>query len=195
MNAPNAKVDWYFEKADKWQLAVKKLREIILKCGLIEELKRGCPCYTLEGGKIVLIHRFKEYCAVLFFKGVLLVDPRSLLIQQTKNVQSARQIRFSSLEEIEEKESVLKEYMNKAIEVEKAGLEVDFKATTEFEFCEEFTAKLDDVAGLKAAFDDLTPGRQRGYLLYFSSAKQSKTRVSRIEKCIYKIMDGKGLED
>ena len=188
-------IDFYFSKVQKWQEEFAKLRMIILDCQLTEELKWGKPCYTFEEKNIVLIHGFKEYCALLFMKGALLKDPISILIQQTENVQAARQIRFTNVEEIEEMEHILKAYIHEAIEVEKAGLEVDFKKTSEFNIPEEFQKKLDGDPVLKTAFDALTPGRQRGYFLYFSGAKQSKTRVSRIEKCIPKSLDGKGLND
>ena len=195
MNRMNPKVDFFFNKAQKWQEEYEKLRMIVLDCGLTEELKWGKPCYTFQNSNIVLIHGFKEYCALLFHKGALLKDPDGILIQQTKNVQSARQIRFTSVQEIIEMEPILKAYILEAIDVEKAGLEVEFKKTTEFTFPEEFINELEEVPGLQDAFDALTPGRQRGYILYFSAAKQSKTRESRIEKCMQKILDGKGLND
>ncbi|HEX6981440.1 MAG TPA: YdeI family protein [Balneolaceae bacterium] len=191
----NPKVDWFFEKDSKWQSAYEKLRTIVLDCGLTEELKWGCPCYTFQGSNIVLIHGFKEYCALLFHKGVLLNDAEGILIQQTENVQSARQIRFISVEEIAEMETTLKAYIFEAIEVEKAGLEVPMKKTKEFDVPEEFQQKLDEIPELKDAFEALTPGRQRGYLLHFSGAKQSKTRTRRVEKYIPQILDGKGLRD
>jgi uncharacterized protein YdeI (YjbR/CyaY-like superfamily) len=191
----NPKVDWYFNKADKWQKELAQLRTIILDCGLIEELKWGVPCYTFQKSNIVLIHDFKEYCAILFHKGVLLNDTNGILIQQTENVQSARQIRFTSLRQIIEMEPILKTYIYEAIEVEKAGLKVELKKPTEFKMAEEFQIKLAETPALKAAFDALTPGRQRGYLLHFSAPKQSKTRESRVEKCIAQILNGKGLED
>lgn len=191
----NPKVDFYFNKAKKWQEELEQLRVIALDCGLDEELKWGCPCYTFEKNNIVLIHAFKEYCALLFFKGTLLNDANGILIQQTENVQAARQIRFTSLREIIEMTSTLKAYIHEAIEVEKAGLKVELKKTTEFKMAEEFQYKLDKIPALKAAFEALTPGRQRGYLLYFSSAKQSKTREERVEKYIPQILDGKGLDD
>jgi uncharacterized protein YdeI (YjbR/CyaY-like superfamily) len=191
----NPKADFYFVKAEKWQKELEKLRTIVLNCGLTEELKWGCPCYTFEKRNIVLIHRFQEYCAVLFFKGALLKDPNGILIQQTENVQAARQIRFDNVREIVELEPVLKTYILEAIEAEKAGLKVTLKKTEEFTVPEEFQIRLDDIPELRIAFYALTPGRQRGYLLYFSSAKQSKTRESRIEKCMQQILDGKGLDD
>jgi uncharacterized protein YdeI (YjbR/CyaY-like superfamily) len=195
MNRTNPKVDWFFSKAKKWQKEVEKLRVIILDCELAEELKWGCPCYTLQKSNIVLIHVFKEYCALLFFKGALLKDAKGILIQQTKNVQSARQIRFTDVREIVEMERVLKAYIHEAIEVEKAGLKVNMKKSTELEFPEELQNKFDEMPALKRAFDALTPGRQRGYALYFSAAKQAKTRESRVEKCLPKILEGKGLDD
>lgn len=195
MSTTNPKVDWYFDKADKWSKEVKKLRKIALVCGLTEDLKWGCPCYTYEGNNIVLIHDFKEYCAYLIFKGALLKDTSNILVQQTKNVQSARQIRFTNAKEITELEKILKAYIHEAIEVEKAGLKVDFKKTKEYEVPEEFQVKLDKLPKLKKAFYALTPGRQRGYLLYFASAKQAKTREARVEKYMPQILSGKGLDD
>jgi len=195
MNRMNPKVDFFFRKADKWQEEFEKLRTIILECGLTEELKWGVPCYTFQEKNIVLMHGFKEYCALLFHKGALLKDPIGILIQQTKNVQAARQIRFTNVEEIDEMEHVLKAYIQEAIEAEKAGLEVEFKETAEFNMPEEFQKKLDENPALKTAFEALTPGRQRGYLLYFSGAKQSKTREARIEKYMQHILNGKGLND
>jgi uncharacterized protein YdeI (YjbR/CyaY-like superfamily) len=195
MNKTNPKVDFFFNKAEKWQEEFEKLRIVVLDCGLTEELKWGVPCYTLEDSNIVLMHGFKEYCALLFMKGVLLKDALGILIQQTENVQSARQIRFTSVEEIEEMEHILKAYIDEAIEVEKAGLEVEFKETSEFDIPEEFQKKLDKTPALKTAFKALTPGRQRGYLLYFSGAKQSKTRTARVERYTQQILDGKGLND
>ncbi len=191
----NPTVDFYFSKANKWQEEIRKLRMIILDCGLTEELKWGVPCYMFQKGNIVLVHVFKEYCAVLFFKGALLNDANGILIQQTKNVQAARQMRYTSFQEIVEMEAILKAYVYEAIEVEKAGLKVDLKKTTEFTMVQEFQKKLDELPDLKTAFAALTPGRQRAYMLYFSAPKQSKTRVSRIEKSIQQILDGKGLND
>jgi uncharacterized protein YdeI (YjbR/CyaY-like superfamily) len=191
----NPKVSWFFDKATQWQEEYEKLREICLDCGLTEELKWGCPCYVYKGGNIVLIHGFKEYCALLFFKGVLLNDPHCILVQQTENVQVTRQIRFANLLEIVEQESIIKAYIFEAIEVEKAGLKVELKKTAEFKMAEEFQTKLDAIPALKTAFEALTPGRQRGYLLYFSQAKQSKTRAERVEKYIPQILSGKGLDD
>lgn len=195
MNSMNPKVDWFFHKATKWQEEYEKLRMIVLDCGLVEELKWGCPCYTFEGNNIVLIHGFKEYCALLFMKGSLLKDAKGILIQQTKNVQAARQIRFTHVDEIITLESNLKAYIKEAVKVEKAGLKVPLKKASEFSIPEEFQHVLNATPKVKKAFYALTPGRQRGYLLYFSSAKQSKTRESRIEKYIPQILKGKGLED
>src|SRR5438046_10171443 len=177
----NPKVDIFFIKAKKWQKELAKLRMIILDCGLTEELKWGKPCYMYQKSNIVLIHGFKEYCALLFFKGALLKNPKDILVQQTENVQAARQIRFTNVREILEMESILKAYIKEAIEVEKAGLDVDYKKTSEFVIPEEFQNRLDESPALKTAFDALTPGRQRGYILYFSAAKQSKTREARVE--------------
>ena len=191
----NPRVDFYFRKAKKWQEEIEKLRTIVLDCGLAEELKWGCPCYTFEKTNIVLIHVFKEYCALLFFKGALLNDAEGVLVQQTKNVQAARQIRFTSVRQIAKMKPILKAYIYEAIEVEKAGLKVSYKKTTEFSMPAEFQKQLDDTTGLKTAFKALTPGRQRAYLLYFSSPKQSKTRESRVEKYKPQILNGKGLND
>lgn len=195
MNNMNPKVDFFFNKADKWQGEFEKLRAIVLDCGLTEELKWGQPCYTLEGSNIVLMHGFKEYCALLFMKGALLQDPNGILIQQTENVQAARQIRFTNVQQIIELEPILKSYILAAIDVEKAGLEVELKKTEDFPMPEEFIDTLEQVPGLQDAFEALTPGRQRAYLLHFAAPKQSKTRASRIEKCIQQILDGKGLDD
>jgi len=194
MSRTNPKVDFFFEKADKWQEEFEKLRTIILDLPLTEELKWGVPCYTFEKKGIVLIHGFKEYCAVLFFKGALLKDAKGILIQQTENVQSARQIRFTNVREIIEMETILKDYINEAIEVEIAGLKVNFKKPSEFTIPEEFINKLEEVPGLQDAFDALTPGRQRAYILYFSAPKQSKTREARVEKYMQQILNGKGLD-
>ena len=195
MNNMNPKVDNFINKAKQWQAEYKKLRAIVLDTGLIEELKWGVPCYTFEKSNVVLIHGFKEYCAVLFPKGVLLKDPEGILIQQTENTQAARQIRFTNVGEIEKLEPILKAYIQEAIEVEKAGLKVTLKETSEYEIPAEFQSKLDENPALKTAFEALTPGRQRAYLMYFSSAKQSKTRESRVEKYTQQILDGKGLND
>lgn len=191
----NPKVDWFFSKATQWQKEYDALRTIVLDCDLTEELKWGQPCYTFEKSNIVLIHGFKDYCALLLFKGVLLKDKKKILVQQTENVQAARQIRFTSVKEIVKMKATLKAYIYEAVEVEEAGLKVDFKKTKEFTMCEEFQQKLDKSRALKKAFESLTPGRQRGYLLHFSSAKQAKTRESRIEKYIPQILEGRGLED
>jgi uncharacterized protein YdeI (YjbR/CyaY-like superfamily) len=191
----NPKVDWYFSKNEKWEKEINKLRRIALDCGLNEELKWGCPCYTFQGSNIVLIHVFKEYCAYLFFKGALLNDPNNILIQQTKNVQAARQVRFTNATAITKMQRVLKAYIYEASEVEKAGLKVNLKKTSQFSMPEEFKMRLGRSAALKNAFESLTPGRQRGYLLYFSQAKQAKTRESRIEKYTKHILKGKGLND
>jgi len=195
MNRMNPKVDEYISKSEKWQEELEKLRRIILDCQLTEELKWGVPCYTFQKNNIVLMHIFKEYCALLFFKGALLKDAKGILIQQTKETQAARQIRFTHVREIIEMEPILKAYIYEAIEVENAGLKVNFKKTTEFTIPEEFQNKLDENAALKTAFDALTPGRQRAYILYFSAPKQSKTRESRVEKCMQQILIGKGLND
>jgi uncharacterized protein YdeI (YjbR/CyaY-like superfamily) len=191
----NPDVDWYFSKAKKWREESEKLRTIVLDCGLTEESKWGKPCYTFQESNIVLIHGFKEYCALLFFKGALLKDAKGILIQQTENVQAARQIRFTSVREIVSMEAILKAYIKEAIEVEKVGLKVNLKKVSDFKIPEEFQNKLDEMPALKSAFDSLTPGRQRGYILYFSAPKQSKTRESRVEKCMQQILNGKGLND
>jgi len=195
MNEMNPKVDFFFDKAKKWQKEYEKLRTVILDCGLTEELKWGCPCYTFENRNIILIHGFKEYCAVLFFKGALLADPESILVQQTENVQSARQVRFTSLAQIVKMERVLKSYVYEAIEVERAGLKVKYKKTSQFKIPDEFQNKLDKTSKLKTAFEALTPGRQRAYIFYFSQPKLSKTRTSRVEKYVKQILNGKGLDD
>ncbi|TKC09197.1 YdeI/OmpD-associated family protein [Pedobacter frigoris] len=195
MNSTNPKVDFYFNEIRKWQQELEQLRTIALGCGFTEELKWGVPCYTYQNSNIVLIHDFKEYCAFLFFKGALLDDHNGILIQQSKNVQSARQIRFTNVREIFDKAPTLKAYILQAIEVEKAGLKVAFKKPEEFAMSTEFQNKLDQISALKTAFDALTPGRQRGYLLHFSAPKQSKTRESRVEKCMPQILNGKGLND
>lgn len=191
----NPKVDFFFDKAAQWQKEFEKLRAIALETQLTEDLKWGCPCYTYEGKNIFLIHGFKEYCALLFFKGALMKDPANILIQQTENVQAARQIRFTDLQQILDLEKTLKEYMFEAVEVEESGAKFEMKKTKEFEMPEEFQQRLDEDSVLKEAFEALTPGRQRAYLLYFSSAKQSSTRTSRIEKYIPEILNGKGLND
>jgi uncharacterized protein YdeI (YjbR/CyaY-like superfamily) len=191
----NPKVDFFFNKTQPWQEEYKKLRGIVLDCRLTEELKWGQPCYTLDEKNIVLIHGFKEYCALLFMKGALLKDPRGILIQQTENVQAARQIRFTHVQEIVKLEKTLKAYIHEAVEAEKSGLKVNLKKTSEFKMPEEFQKKLDENPALKNAFKALTPGRQRAYLLYFAAAKQSQTRESRIEKCRPRILQGQGLND
>ena len=191
----NPKVDWFFAKDTKWKKEYEKSRSIILDCGLIEELKWGCPCYTFQNANIVLIHGFKDYCALLFFKGALLNDPNGILIQQTKNVQSARQIRFTNVREIVKMEKILKAYVYEAIEVERAGMKVKFKKTSDFKIPEEFQKKLNKSSALKTAFESLTPGRQRAYIFYFSQPKLSKTRESRVEKYMKQILNGKGLND
>src|ERR1700724_342121 len=191
----NPKVDVYLSKAKKWQEELEKLRMIILDCQLTEELRWGKPCYTFQKSNIVLIIGFKEYCALLFCKGALLNDADGILIKPGENTQAGRQIRFTNVREIVEMEPILKAYIHEAIEAEKAGLEVNFKAITELIYPEEFQKKLAENAGLKAAFEALTPGRRRAYNLYFSAPKQSKTRESRIEKCMQQILDGKGLND
>ena len=191
----NPKVDAFLAREKKWQAEFKKLRQIILDCKLTEELKWGQPCYVLGGNNIVLMHGFKEYCALLFMKGALLKDAKGILIQQTENVQSARQIRFTNVQEIGKLEKTLKSYILEAIEIEKAGLKVELKKTKDFEIPEEFQRKMDELPALKTAFDALTPGRQRAYLFYFSQPKQSKTRESRVEKYIPKILDGMGFDD
>lgn len=191
----NPKVNFFFRNAQKWREELARLRTIALDCGLAEELKWGCPCYVLEKSNIVLIHTFKEYCALLFFKGALLKDPNSILVRQTENVQATRQIRFDSLAEIAELEPVIKAYIHEAIEVEKAGLKVEFKKTAQFKMPEELQIRLDEDPKFKTAFEALTPGRQRGYILHFAAPKQAKTRESRIEKYRQQILDGKGLND
>ena len=191
----NPKVDFYFTKSKKWQPEIQQLRQIVLKCDLIEELKWGCPCYLLQKANIVLIHEFKEYCALLFFKGALLKNHHGLLIQQTDNVQSARQLRFTNLLQIIEQENIIKETIFEAIAVERAGLKVNFKKNTELIFPPEFENILSHNPDIKDAFNALTPGRQKAYNLYFLAAKQVKTREARIEKSIPLILAGKGLDD
>ena len=191
----NPKVNWYFDKAGKWHEEIGKLRTIVLDTGLTEELKWGCPCYSLDKRNIVLIHVFKDYCALLFFKGALMKDPKKILIQQTKNVQAARQIRITSVQEIVKMKSVLSSYIKEAIKVEKSGLKVPLKKTVEFKMPEELQKQLSKNSAFKTAFKKLTPGRQRGYILYFSAPKQSKTRVARIGKYKQQILNGKGLND
>lgn len=189
------KVDAFLLKAKQWRDEFEALREIVLACDLTEDFKWMHPCYTYQGANIVVIHGFKEYCALLFFKGALLEDTHNLLIQQTENVQSARQIRFTGLDQIKKLAPVLQTYIYQAIEVERAGLKVELKKTSEYNMPEEFQDKLDKMPELKKAFDALTPGRQRGYLYYFSQAKQAKTRIARVEKWIPQILAGKGIDD
>ncbi|SCB80930.1 Uncharacterized conserved protein YdeI, YjbR/CyaY-like superfamily, DUF1801 family [Fictibacillus enclensis] len=192
----NPKVEAFFSRSKQWKEEFEKLRSIALSCEeLTEDFKWMHPCYTFEGKNVVLIHGFKEYCALLFHKGALLQDPQGILIQQTENVQAARQIRFTNVQEIAELEPFIKEYIQQAIEVEKAGLSVDFKESKEFTIPEELQLKFDENPDLKTAFQDLTPGRQRAYVLYFSQAKQPKTRLSRVEKYTQHILEGKGLND
>ncbi|TKH35558.1 hypothetical protein C1I59_16960 [Paenibacillus polymyxa] len=191
----NPKVDVYLDKVKKWQAEMEKLRAIMLDCQLTEELKWGKPCYMFQNSNIAIIQGFKEHCALMFFKGALLKDPNGILIKPGEDTQAGRQIRFTNVEGIVEMEAILKVYINEAIEVEKAGLKVDFKKNTELIFPEEFQAKLDEDPALKTAFAGLTPGRQRAYVMHFSAPKQSKTRESRIEKCMQDILNGKGLND
>ncbi|MFY7843607.1 YdeI/OmpD-associated family protein [Chryseobacterium gambrini] len=191
----NPKVDFFFNKTGQWQTEFEKLRTIALKTELTEDLKWGCPCYTYEGKNIFLIHGFKEYCALLFFKGALMKDSENILIRQTENIQATRQIRFTNLQQIIDLENVLSDYIFEAVEIEESGAKVEMKKTHEFNIPEEFAQKLSENTELQKAFEALTPGRQRAYLLYFSSAKQSKTRISRIEKYIPEILNGKGLND
>ena len=191
----NPKVEWFFNKNTPWQEEYKLLRTLVLSCDLNEELKWGCPCYTLQANNIVLIHGFKNYCALLFMQGALIKDTKGILVQQTENVQAARQIRVTNVQEILKNKSTILNYLKQAIAIDKAGLKVELKKTTEFNMPAEFKQVLDEMPALQTAFKSLTPGRQRAYLLYFSSAKQAKTRESRIEKYIQQILDGKGLED
>ena len=191
----NSKIDPFFNKAKQWKDEFQKLREIVLDCELTEDFKWMHPCYTYKNDNIVLIHGFKEYCALLFHKGALLKDPHKILIQQTENVQAARQLRFTSVEQIDEMQLIIKTYIDEAIEVEKAGLQIEYKKNTEYTIPEELQNKFVEIPDLKVAFEALTPGRQRAYLLYFSGAKQSKTRESRIDKYLPHILDGKGMDD
>ena len=195
MNNTNPKVDAFLNRTRKWHDEFEKLRKIILECHLTEELKWGNPCYTSQNRNVVLMHGFKEYCALLFFKGALLSDPEGILIRQTQNVQAARQIRFTSVREVVKLKPMVKAYIREAVEAEKSGRKMNFKKTEQFAVAEEFQNKLNERPALKRAFAALTPGRQRGYLLYFSSAKQSKTRASRVEKSMPRILAGKGLDD
>jgi uncharacterized protein YdeI (YjbR/CyaY-like superfamily) len=191
----NPKVDFYFDKAKQWQEEIRLLRRIVLDCELNEELKWGVPTYTFQKSNIVLIHVFKEYCALLFFKGALLDDAHGILVQQTENTQATRQIRFTSTREMIEMEAIVKAHIYEAIDVEKSGLKVQYKQTTEFVTSDEFKQALAENTALRTAFEALTPGRQRGYHLYFAAPKQSKTRISRVEKCMDQILNGKGLDD
>lgn len=195
MRKLNQKVDDFLRETGKWQVEMEKLREIILDCDLEEEFKWYQPCYTLNGRNVVLIHGFKEYCAILFFNGSLMKDPDGILIQQTENVQAARQIRFTNLQQIVRAEATLKNYVHEAMEVEKSGRKVEHKKTADYPVAEEFRVRLERNPALRTAFESLTPGRQRAYLFYFSSAKQSSTRELRIEKYVQNILDGKGLND
>ena len=194
-SSTNPKVDFYFNKSKKWQEALEALRTLVLDCQLTEELKWGVPCYTFQENNLLILHEFKEYCAILFFKGALLTDTTGILVQQTENTQATRQIRFTNVQQITAMEDTLKAYIHQAIEIEKAGLQIDFKKTTDFVVSEEFQNKLADTPALKVAFDALTPGRQRAYLLYFAAPKQSQTRQARVEKYTQRIFDGKGLND
>ncbi len=191
----NPKVDFYYEKVSKWQTQINYLRPLLLACNLQEELKWGVPCYTYQNANVVLVHTFKDYCALLFMKGALLKDTNGILVQQTSNVQAARQIRFTDTSQIVGKEAVLKSYIFEAIEIEKAGLKVELKKVADFPLSEEFQKELQLHPKLKTAFESLTPGRQKAYCLYFSAAKQAKTRAERVEKCKAKILAGKGLDD
>ena len=191
----NPEVDWFFNKKTKWQEEYLELRTLVLDCGLTEVLKWGCPCYTTQKSNIVLIHGFKNYCALLFMQGALLKDEKSILIQQTENVQASRQIRFVNIQEILKNKTTIKAYIKEALAIDKAGLKVELKNSTEYKIPVEFQNVMDDMPELKIAFGALKPGKQRGYLLYFSSAKQSKTRETRIEKHIEQIIKGKGLDD
>ncbi len=191
----NKEVDKFLNNLEKWQDELIRLRELILDCGLTEDFKWMHPCYTVKGKNIVLIHGFKEYCAILFYKGALLKDPKKVLIRQTENTQSARQIRFTNVSEIENLESTIRKYVLEAVEIEKAGLKVKMKKTSDFEFPQELEQKLEENPKLEKAFNNLTPGRQKGYLLHFSKPKQAKTRISRIEKNTGRILNGKGLND
>ncbi len=191
----NPKVDEFIDGTDRWQKEFKKLRQVVLSCELSEDFKWKHPCYVLDKNNVVLIHGFKDYCALLFFNGALMKDPRNILIQQTENVQVRRQIRFTSVKEIDEMEAIIKSYIKEAIKVEKAGLKAEMKTTSDFVIPDELQYKFDEMPRLRSAFESLTPGRQRGYLLYFSAPKQSKTRESRIENYVDRILDGIGLND
>lgn len=191
----NPKVDAFLSRSEKWREEFETLREIALDCELVEDLKWGVPCYTVKSKNVVLIHGFKEYCALLFVKGALLKDAEKLLIQQTDNVQAARQIRFTHVEEIEKNKTKIKAYIQEAIEIEKAGLKVDTKKNIELTIPEELQKTFNEVPGLETAFKSLTPGRQRAYVLHFSQAKQAKTREARVQKYVQHILNGKGLND
>ena len=191
----NPKVDAFLDSSERWQKEMKILRKIVLDCNLTEELKWGVPCYTVNKNNVVLIHAFKEYCALLFIKGSLLSDSHSILIQQTENVQAGRQVRFTHIDQITEQEAILKAYIFEAVEIEKAGMKVVFKKTSDYQLPEELTTKFNEIPQFKTAFEALTPGRQRAYIFYFSQARQAKTRETRIENCIPKILMGKGLND
>jgi uncharacterized protein YdeI (YjbR/CyaY-like superfamily) len=195
MNDLNPKVDAFIGRATQWQAEYIKMRQIVMDCGLTEDLKWGVPCYTVNGKNVIIIHGFKEYCAFLFIKGALMQDLKGIFIQQTENVQAARHVRFTSVDEIEELTPTLKAYILEAVEVEKSDLKVEFKKTTDFPMAEEFKARLDEDPALQSAFNALTPGRQRAYLLFFSTPKQSQTRAARVEKSIPQILAGKGLND
>lgn len=191
----NPEVDWFFNKPSKWQEEYSELRTLVLECDLAEELKWGCPCYTNKKSNIVLIHGFKDYCALLFMQGAMLKDPKKILVQQTKNVQSARQIRFKSLNDILMNSNAIKSYINEAIACDNAGVKFERKKTNEYEIHPEFKNVLENIPEVEKAFKSLTPGRQRAYLLYFSAPKQVATVEARIEKSIPKILEGKGLDD
>lgn len=191
----NPKVDEFFARGKRWHDEFNNLRRIVLDCQLTEELKWGQPCYSLDGKNVLIIHGFKAYCAILFIKGALMKDAKGLLIRQTENVQASRQIRFTNSQEIQAMEKTLKAYIQEAIRIERAGLKVEMKRTSDFVMAEEFRKELDENAALKSAFDALSPGRQRAYLYYFSQPKQSKTREARVDKCLPRILDGMGLDD
>lgn len=191
----STKVDAYLKNEKKWQEEQTLLREILLSCGLEEDYKWMHPCYTSDGHNVSLIHAFKEYCAILINKGAMLKDPKNILIQQTKNVQEGRQIRFTNLAEVQKLEKTIKAYIKEAIRLEKSGVKFEYKQTQDFETPQELENKFEEMPRLREAFEELTPGRQRGYLLYFSGAKQSKTREDRIEKYVDHILDGIGLND
>jgi len=195
MLAMNPKVDAFLKHQDRWRGELEMLRGILLGSGLTEELKWGKPCYALDGKNVALIHEFKEYCAILFHKGALLRDPKGVLIRQTKNVQAARQIRFTSVREVTRLEKTVKAYVREAIEIERAGLKVQLKKTEDFELPEELASKLAKNAKLRSAFAALTPGRQRAYIFHFSQPKQSTTRAARVAKHIPRILEGLGLDD